>query len=96
MLWKTYWPGFDSWSLASMMLSTLQTLTFTPNFLMSDAAKKLKIIQTVLLHMLDPNPRERFDCIEALSLFDPANPWLHRFGQKWLESRKQQRAVQRQ
>jgi serine/threonine protein kinase len=94
-LWKTYWPGFDSWSIASILLWTLQSLLYSSSFMMSDTAKKFKIIQTVLLHMLDPNLRERFDCIEALSLFDPGNPWLNRFGQKWLESRRQQRGIQR-
>jgi serine/threonine protein kinase len=92
MLWKTYWPGFDSWSIACILLNTLQVMLYSQGFLFTDTAKRIKIIQSTLLGMLHPSPRERLDCIEALALFDPGNPWLARFGQKWLESRKQQRA----
>lgn len=92
MLWKTYWPGFDSWSIACLLLNTLQVLLYRPDFLETETGRRMKIIQSTLLRMLEPSPRERLDCIEALAMFDPGNPWLARFGQKWLDSRKQQRA----
>jgi len=32
MLWRTYWPGFDSWSLACILLETLKVLVVLPEF----------------------------------------------------------------
>jgi hypothetical protein len=91
MLWRTYWPGFDSWSFASILLDTLKHLLLVPEFVNGPFRTKKVAIMAALRGMLEPNPKDRLDCIEALSVFDPGSPWISRFGEKWLAARKQQR-----
>lgn len=90
-LWRTYWPGFDSWSLACIFMDTLKYLIMLPEFVNGEFKEKKPVLLATLRGMLEPNPRDRLDCIEALALYDPGNPWLARFGQKWLQARKKQR-----
>lgn len=90
-VWKTYWPGFDSWSLAAILFEIFKVLLYHKAFLDGEYKSKRHIILATLKGMLEPNPRNRLDCIEALALFDPGNPWLNRFGQKWLAAKRQQR-----
>ena len=92
-LWKTYWPGFDSWSIASIIMDVLKIIMLLPEFTEGPYKTKKTAVLAALRGMLEPNPRERLDCIEALALFDPGNPWISRFGQKWLSIRKQQRKI---
>jgi serine/threonine protein kinase len=91
MLWRTYWPGFDSWSLGCIFLETLKVLVLLPEFTEGEYKKKKTALLATLRGMLTPNPKERLDCLEALALFDPDNAWIKRFGKKWLDLRKQQR-----
>jgi len=90
-VWKTYWPGFDSWALGCILLETLKALVLLPEFAQGPYKTKKPLVLATLRGMLEPNPRDRLDCIEALSLYDPGSPWIARFGQKWLAARKQQR-----
>ena len=90
-LWKTYWPGFDAWALGCILLDTLKYLVLLPEFTEGEYKSKQPVVLATLRGLLDPNPRTRLDCMEALALFDPGNPWLARFGRKWLAVRKQQR-----
>lgn len=90
-LWKIYWPGFDSWAMGCILMETFKSLVLLPDFTKGPFVHKRVALLATLRGLLDPNPRDRLDCIEALALFDPGNPWLARFGQKWLQSRKQQR-----
>lgn len=90
-IWKSYWPVFDSWAIANILFEMLQMLLYYKPFTEGDfKIHKTKILAT-LRAMLEPNPRKRLDCIQALALFDPGNPWLNRFGQKWLQARQQQK-----
>lgn len=89
---KIYWTGFDSWSLASIFLAILKTLVSWRDFTEGEWQQKQRAVYATLRGMLEPSPRKRLDCIEALALFDPGNGWLERFGRKWLEHRKQQKA----
>jgi serine/threonine protein kinase len=91
MIWKTYWPGFDSWSIACILMDTLKILLLLPEFTQGEYKTKKAVLLNVLQGMLQPSPRLRIDCIEALALYDPGSQWIARFGQKWLSMRKQQR-----
>jgi hypothetical protein len=43
--------------------------------------------------MLHTNPRERIDCVEALSMFDPMNDIYQDYGIEWVETRRKQKRV---
>lgn len=89
--WKTYWPGYDAWSIGCILLEVLQKLIVWPSFTSGEYAKRRTILGTCLRGLLNPNPKKRLDCAEVLSLYDPTNPILERYGQHWLQTRKQQR-----
>jgi serine/threonine protein kinase len=90
-IYKLYWPGFDSWSLGSIFLTILKTLMTWTQFTQGPWVQKQSMVLAALRGLLHPNPRERFDCMEALAIFDPGNEWIRRFGTKWLEARQRQR-----
>lgn len=90
-LWQTYWPGFDAWSIGCILMETLTNLLLLPEFVQGEYRTRKTGVLAALHGLLDPNPRNRLDCMEALFLFDPGNQWIERFGKKWLLKRKQQR-----
>jgi serine/threonine protein kinase len=90
-LWKIYWPGFDAWAIGCILMETLKSLLLLPDFMKGPFHQRKALVLATLRGLLDPNPKDRLDCIEALALFDPGNPWLSRFGQDWLAARKRQR-----
>lgn len=90
---QTYWPGLDSFALGAALLHILQTQLTWPSFVESEMWKKNEsIIYSVLKNMLNVDPSERFDCVEALAIFDPENAVLQRSAD-WLAARKTQRQV---
>jgi serine/threonine protein kinase len=92
-LWRTYWPGFDAWSIGVLILEILSMIILLPEFVQGPFKEKKIAILSALRGLLNPNPKERLDCIEALAVFDPGSPWIQRFGTKWLSIRKQQRKI---
>ena len=54
---------------------------------------KLKriLIVDILIKMLDTNPKERIDCVEALSMMDPFNDIYLEYGVEWVTKRNIQR-----
>lgn len=90
---QIYWPGFDSFALGAALLHILQTQLTWPSFVESDEwQKKETITYDVLKKLIEINPSERFDCVEALALLDPENVVLKNSG-PWLAARKAQRQV---
>jgi serine/threonine protein kinase len=88
--WKLYWPTFDSWSIGVCILETLQPLLFRREFVDSVQWKRRgSNIKSILRGMVEPNPRKRLDCVEALKLYDPDNAWFETYGASWLEQRAQ-------
>ncbi len=90
-LWKIYWPGFDAWAIGCILMETLKSLILLPEFVKGPFQQRKTAVLATLRGLLDPNPKDRLDSMEALALFDPGNPWIHRFGQEWLAARKRQR-----
>lgn len=92
-MWKLYWPTFDSWSIGACILETLQPLLFRREFTDTPEWKtRGPSIKSILRGMLEPNPRKRLDCIEALKLYDPGNVWFETYGTSWLDARREARA----
>jgi serine/threonine protein kinase len=87
-VYKTYWPGFDSFAIAAVLLNVLRTQLTWPEFINSSIwQQKGDVILDILKRMLSPNPSLRYDCVEALSIYDPQNAVL-RNSEAWLQARK--------
>lgn len=91
---RLYWSVFDSWALGTLFLTYLQKQMSFFEFTRSDTWKEKEIpIRAALRGMLDINPRNRLDAIEALALLDPGNHWLNRFASSWLSAKEKQRKI---
>lgn len=91
-LWKLYYPGFDAWNLGVILLQMLNILIFSYEFIESSEWKLKKVIITdILTKMLHTNPKERIDCVEALSMLDPMNEIYLEYGVEWVDARMKQR-----
>jgi len=67
--WKTYWPGFDAWSIGAVLLQILETQLRFKGF---EASQKWleqgPRIKNILKGMCYPDPAYRLDAVEALSI----------------------------
>ena len=90
--WKLYYTGFDSWSIAIVLLTYLNKMLVSYEFVESSEWKLKRIlIVDILIKMLDTNPKERIDCVEALSMMDPFNDIYLEYGVEWVTKRNIQR-----
>jgi hypothetical protein len=90
---QTYWPGFDSFALGAVLLHILRTQLTWPSFVESNEwISKGDKVQNALKGMLNVDPSERYDCVEALAVLDPENAVLKN-SEAWLAARKAQRQV---
>jgi len=92
--WKTYWPMFDSWSMGSDFIEILNTIIRSGGTAVSRIEKdaRFPILQKVLKGMLQMNPRDRIDCVEALNMLEPMNPILQKSeAQEWIKKRLKDR-----
>ncbi len=85
--YKLYWTGFDAWAIGCLLLTILKYQMTWPEFLQGEWKTKQRLVMLALKGLLNPNPRKRLDCAEALFIFDPANNWIKQFGKAWLEKR---------
>uniref|UniRef100_A0A6C0D6L2 Protein kinase domain-containing protein n=1 Tax=viral metagenome TaxID=1070528 RepID=A0A6C0D6L2_9ZZZZ len=86
--WKLYYPGYDSWSIGVILLEYLKRHMFSYEFIESSEWKlKRVLVVDVLRRMLTANPKERIDCMEALSMFDPVNEIYNDYGTEWVATR---------
>ena len=94
--WKLYYPGFDSWGIGVVLLSVLENLIYSYEFIESSEWKLKKgVIVSILKQMCDTNPKNRIDCVEALSMFDPMNDIYLEYGTEWVEARSKQRRIRK-
>jgi len=91
--WQIYWTGFDSFALGALLLSVLKTQLVWPEFIQdSKWVERGALIQSILRRMLHVVPSERYDCVEALNLYDSGNVSLKTSG-AWIAARAAQRRV---
>ena len=91
-VWKLYYPGFDSWAIGCLLLEYISKLIYSYEFVESSEWKlKKKNVINILQRILHTNPKERIDCVEALSMFDPMNDIYQDYGVEWVEARRKQR-----
>ena len=101
--WKTYWPGFDSWSIGALLLNILDIQMHFPSFMESDLWKaKATKIKKVLTGMCRAHPAYRIDAAEALAfLTDGKHPLISKGGSDgygnnaegyvWIQEKKDRR-----
>jgi serine/threonine protein kinase len=90
--WSTYWTGFDAFALGAVLLNVLKVQITLPQFTADPRwIEKGDRIMKILGLMIHPDPSERYDCVEALALWDSKNALLRNNGAVWLQTRKQQR-----
>jgi serine/threonine protein kinase len=68
---KHYWTGFDAWSIGVTLLTVIRMI-----YILDPKAASMPGIGQVkelCKNLLSMDPRERFDCIEALAFIDPDN-----------------------
>lgn len=92
-LFKTYWPVFDSWSIGAVLLHLFEYCQMMPQIANSQEFKSVRPrMKEVLRSLLRLNPKRRFDCVEALNMWNSENEVvLSERGQAWLEEREKQR-----
>lgn len=89
-VYKTYWPGFDAFALGAVLLNVLRTQLTWPEFVNSPSwQQKGDVVLDILKRILNPNPSLRYDCVEALALYDPQNAVLKN-SEAWLAARKRE------
>lgn len=90
--WRLYYTGFDSWSIGVMLVQILNKLIYSFPFIESSEWKlKKRVTLEVLRKMVNSNPKERIDCVEALAIVDPFNSVYQDYGLNWVEKRRAQR-----
>jgi hypothetical protein len=90
--WATYWTGFDAFAVGAVLLNVLKVQITLPQFTADPRwIEKGDRIMEILTKMITPDPSERYDCVEALFLWDPKNALLRNNGAAWLETRRGQR-----
>jgi hypothetical protein len=90
-LWKTYWTGFDAWSIGCLCFDFFQMFLYRKDFINGPYRKQKPFIVNTLRGLLHPNPKKRLDCFEALSVLNPNSAFVERYGKEWLDARKKQR-----
>jgi serine/threonine protein kinase len=107
--WKTYWPGFDAWSIGAVLLSVLETQMRFNAFQSSRAwLEKGNLIKKILKGMCHPHPAYRYDAVEALNfLTKGTHPLISSVnvfvgsestdeplsGQEWIQEKKARRQL---
>jgi serine/threonine protein kinase len=92
-MWKLYWTGYDAWAIGTLLLQVLKYQLSWPQFVNGEWKHRQIQVYAALKGLLQPSPRKRLDCVEALQVFDPKNQWLQTYGTEWLAIRAKQRGA---
>ena len=83
MWFNNYWSKIDSWAIGVILVDLIIKLSYWSQF-----AGKLKKISVklfpVLRKMCEVNPKERYDCVQALHTLSPDNFIIRKYGHKWI------------
>ena len=83
---KSYWTGFDSWGIGVVLLNLVRMISVY--YSNPSEIPGLSSIKTVCKGLIQMNPRERLDCVEALLIVDPTNSILTTpTGKAWLKEK---------
>jgi serine/threonine protein kinase len=94
--WKTYWPGFDAWSIGAVLLMVLEIQMSIPGFAESPMWKtKGDLIKNVLKGLCRSSPVYRLDAAEALNILSAgAHPLISSgsAGSEWIREKEARRS----
>jgi serine/threonine protein kinase len=83
MWFNNYWSKIDSWAIAINIIDLIYKLSLWPEF--SDTLKKIRPKLFPVLHkMCEVNPKERFDCVQALNILSPNSFIIRKYAKPWL------------
>lgn len=89
--WQHFWPGYDSWAIAAILLNLLKIQLTFPEFTNSELwLKKGSLVYKILKQMLVSNPFYRIDCVESLSLWNPESGVL-KDSDSWIYEKQKQK-----
>jgi serine/threonine protein kinase len=96
---KLYWPVADSWSIGAILSKILIKLTFSVRFVEGEPwgkqwKEKRPVIKEVVTGLLKASPKQRLDCVEALSMYNPMNAVVvSSAGRNWLDKKQEGRKI---
>jgi len=95
--YRLYWPTMDAWGIGHVLMGILTRLHGLKTFYSTPEWNHKKfIVKSVMRGLLRTSPRERIDCVEALSMYDPMNKvLLSDAGRVWLEKKHAMRQRQK-
>jgi serine/threonine protein kinase len=84
--YRMYWPKVDSWAIGANLLNILKRLLLINGFASSkEWLQRQAVVKDVLRRLMRADPRNRIDCVNALSIYDPMNALLSApAGKAWL------------
>ena len=83
MWFNNYWSKIDSWAIAVNIIDLISKLSLWPEF--STTLKKVSPkLYPVLRKMCEVNPKERYDCVQALNALSPSSFIIRKYGKAWL------------
>lgn len=86
MKWfKMYWTKIDAWAIGANGARMLNELLLFPSFSKGEYQKHSSKLLKVIKGMLEVNPKNRIDCVQALEFLDPNNYIIKKYAGKWLE-----------
>lgn len=90
---KIYWPVADSWSIGTILSNILMKLSLSSRFVDDKQWKeKRPVIKEVITGLLKASPKQRLDCMEALSMYNPMNAVvISSAGRNWLDKKQEGR-----
>jgi serine/threonine protein kinase len=80
---RVYYRTIDSWAIGVLIVDLLIKISMWPAFTAFFQQHK-EVLLPLLKKMCAVNPMERFDCVQALSVLDPSNFILRKYGRTWL------------
>jgi hypothetical protein len=79
-----YWTKIDSWAIGTYFVDTIKNHAMNPRI--GDAYRKHYIkIRKMLYCLCAIDPKERWDCMQALFFLNPNSVVIKRYGQNWLD-----------
>jgi serine/threonine protein kinase len=84
MWFNNYWTKIDSWAIGVNIIDLISKLSLWPEF--SQTLKKIRPkLFPVLKKLCEVNPKERFDCVQALNVLSPNSFIIRKYSKAWLE-----------